>query len=197
MAFAHSPKIVTDGLVLALDAGNTKSYPGSGTTWYDLSGNGNNHTITNSPTFSNGEFTINETQSFTYNTMPTTGTNCTVVLFYKTTDGQELWVRGNTGSYYIAASYSGGNYYDENSGNPTYYVDTIARNNPTAYRNGNYHMWEAKNVNFSAWNQLNWFGYGSSWNMNGTVAFIAMYSRALTASESAQNYNALKGRFGL
>lgn len=38
MALAHSPRIVTDGLVLALDAGNTKSYPGSGTTWTDLSG---------------------------------------------------------------------------------------------------------------------------------------------------------------
>ena len=47
MALAHSPKIITDGLVLCLDAGNTKSYPGSGTTWTDLSGNGNNGTLTN------------------------------------------------------------------------------------------------------------------------------------------------------
>ena len=47
MALAHSPKIITDGLVLALDAGNTKSYPGSGTTWSDLSGNGNTGTLAN------------------------------------------------------------------------------------------------------------------------------------------------------
>jgi len=47
MGLAHSPRIVTDGLVLALDAGNTKSYPGSGTTWTDLSGNGNTGTLTN------------------------------------------------------------------------------------------------------------------------------------------------------
>jgi hypothetical protein len=52
MAFIHSPKIVTDGLVLALDAGNVKSYPGSGTTWLDKSGRGNNGTLTNGPTFS-------------------------------------------------------------------------------------------------------------------------------------------------
>jgi hypothetical protein len=52
MAFVHSPKIVTDGLVLALDAGNVKSYPGSGTTWLDKSGFGNNGTLTNGPTFS-------------------------------------------------------------------------------------------------------------------------------------------------
>lgn len=51
MAFVHSPKIVTDGLVLALDAGNVKSYPGSGTTWLDKSGRGNNGTLTNGPTF--------------------------------------------------------------------------------------------------------------------------------------------------
>ena len=45
MAFRYSPKIVTDGLVLALDAGSENSYPGSGTTWTDLSGNGNNGTL--------------------------------------------------------------------------------------------------------------------------------------------------------
>ena len=43
--------IVTDGLVLNLNASNLASYPRSGTTWYDLSGNGNNGTLTNGPTF--------------------------------------------------------------------------------------------------------------------------------------------------
>jgi hypothetical protein len=47
MAISYNPRIVTDGLVLALDAGNPKSYPGSGTTWTDLSGNGNNGTLVN------------------------------------------------------------------------------------------------------------------------------------------------------
>ena len=41
-----------NGLVLALDAANTKSYPGSGTTWTDLSGKGNNGTLVNGPTYS-------------------------------------------------------------------------------------------------------------------------------------------------
>ena len=52
MAFSRGPNIVTDGLVLALDAANTKSYPGTGTTWEDLSGNGNDGTLINGPTFS-------------------------------------------------------------------------------------------------------------------------------------------------
>ena len=51
MAFFHSPRIVTDGLVLALDAANNKSYPGSGTVWKDLSGNGNDASLVNSPDF--------------------------------------------------------------------------------------------------------------------------------------------------
>jgi hypothetical protein len=42
MALSHSPQIVRDGLVLYLDAANPKSYPGSGSTWFDLSGNLNN-----------------------------------------------------------------------------------------------------------------------------------------------------------
>jgi hypothetical protein len=44
---AHSPSIITNGLSLCLDAANSKSYPGSGTTWTDLSGNGNNGTLVN------------------------------------------------------------------------------------------------------------------------------------------------------
>ena len=48
-----SPRIVTSGLVLALDAADRNSYPRTGTTWTDLSGNGYNGTLTNSPTFSN------------------------------------------------------------------------------------------------------------------------------------------------
>ena len=51
MAKFNGPKIVTDGLVLCLDAGNSKSYPGSGTVWTDLSGRNNNGTLTNGPTF--------------------------------------------------------------------------------------------------------------------------------------------------
>ena len=51
MGFFRGPNIVRDGLVLALDAASPRSYPGSGSTWFDLSGNGNNGTLTNGPTF--------------------------------------------------------------------------------------------------------------------------------------------------
>lgn len=54
MSLNHSPKIVTDGLVLCLDAASRKSYPGSGTTWFDRSGNGNNGTLVNGVGYNSG-----------------------------------------------------------------------------------------------------------------------------------------------
>jgi len=51
MSAKGGPPIITDGLVLSLDAANNKSYPGSGTVWTDLSNSGNNGTLVNGPTF--------------------------------------------------------------------------------------------------------------------------------------------------
>jgi hypothetical protein len=64
MGLSHSPSVPTQSLMLYLDAANRRSYPGSGTTWFDLSGNGYNGTLVNSPTFSSsGFFTFNGTNS--------------------------------------------------------------------------------------------------------------------------------------
>ena len=59
MALFHSPRIVTDNLVLCLDAGNPKSYPGSGATWYDLSGRANHATLLNTPTHNGSDLLFN------------------------------------------------------------------------------------------------------------------------------------------
>ena len=48
------PHIVEDGLVLAIDAGSARSYPGSGTAWNDLSSTASVYTLTNGPTFNSG-----------------------------------------------------------------------------------------------------------------------------------------------
>lgn len=66
MSLSHAPSIVRNGLILCLDAANSRSYPGTGTTWTDLSGNGNNGTLENSPVFNsanNGYFEFNGTTS--------------------------------------------------------------------------------------------------------------------------------------
>ena len=54
MAFNFSPKVVTEGLVLYLDAANTKSYVSGSTTWNDISRTGANGTLINGPTFNSG-----------------------------------------------------------------------------------------------------------------------------------------------
>ena len=51
MSVNRSPKLVSDSQQIFLDAANVRSYPGSGTTWFDLSGNNNDGTLTNGPTF--------------------------------------------------------------------------------------------------------------------------------------------------
>lgn len=90
MSVNYNPRIVTSGLVLAFDAANRKSYPGTGTSWSDLSGNGITGTLTNSPTYSttNGGF-------FSFN-----GTNNFVVAQNNTaldtqTPSVEVWVQTN------------------------------------------------------------------------------------------------------
>jgi len=86
----NGPHIVTDGLVLALDAANTKSYTSGSLTWYDKSGNGNNGTFTASYSFdygSNGSITFDGISgSFFTSTIVTYGNNTT----------WEAWINRNT-----------------------------------------------------------------------------------------------------
>ena len=68
--FANNAPIVTDGLVFYVDAGNSKSYPGSGTTWSDLVGS-NEGTVTNGPVYSSsnaGVFDFDGTNDYVSHT---------------------------------------------------------------------------------------------------------------------------------
>jgi len=107
MALAHSPRIVTDGLVLCLDAGNAKSYPGSGTTWTDLSANGNNGTLVNGVGYngSNGGYlSFDGANDYSENSSPNLGItgNASITMscwFYdqktSTSTFQSLFAYGN------------------------------------------------------------------------------------------------------
>ena len=86
MAGSTGPDIVTDGLVLALDAANRKSYPGSGTVWNDLSGKANNGTLINGPVFNSGNVgNINFDGTNDYITLATATSNAiyTVNFWYQ------------------------------------------------------------------------------------------------------------------
>ena len=96
---------VTDGLILHLDAGNSNSYPGSGSTWFDLSGN-NNHATINGPTFSNSQikhFVLDGSNDDIASMNLSSYTNLTIEVWYydNRTPGQYdlLTYNGNSGSY--------------------------------------------------------------------------------------------------
>ena len=91
MGVFAGPEITESGLVLALDAANSKSYPGSGTTWTDLSGRSNSGTLINGPTYSstNGGSLVfdgtNDYGSIPHNTILNPGTGSfTFGGFFKT-----------------------------------------------------------------------------------------------------------------
>jgi hypothetical protein len=72
MSNNYGPRIVTDGLVLCLDAADRNSYPGSGSTWYDLSGNNYNGTISGATftTFNNnGVFYFYQNDSISFSSL--------------------------------------------------------------------------------------------------------------------------------
>jgi hypothetical protein len=175
---------------------------------YDTSGYGNHHNFSNgtsniNPVISKSPTKASIDESFYIGKsgyMNGAGATCTVQLWYSTTDIQELWCRGRLdGAYYLSAAYSGSNYYHSNCGSPTNWVDCKSCIDPIAegYKDGKYHMFEAKNVDFTNWNYFQWWGYGAAWNMVGNVSRIMVYNRNLTAAESKQNHAALRGRFGI
>ena len=225
---AHSPRIVTDGLVLCLDAGNTKSYPGSGTTWTDLSGNGNNGTLTNGVGYNSGNL----------GSLSFDGINDYVNL------GNILNI--GTGQFSIeciarVSSLSTGNYskvaskgvYNVNGWrlqmgkNPSNVYNLIFEYDPTSAitilspiqtdtwyhflvcRDGNNLMSTyangvlkntatvTSNLTNASYNYIIGNNGSASETLNGNVACYRHYNRALTASEIQQNFNALRGRFGI
>ena len=118
MAVHGGPNIVTDGLYTLLDARDPASYPGSGTTWTDLSGNGKNATlsaaaigtdVSGQMTFTSGnsEFaTISHDTNFAY----TATSNFTVSMWYMVTGTNSgfTWSKRAGSSTYIDAQHSAG-----------------------------------------------------------------------------------------
>lgn len=88
MGTAGGPNLVTKGLVLALDAASKRSYPGSGTTWFDLSGLANNGTIQNANQFNSAGYF-----EFDGNSQNTEATVATIEVNTNLTEGNtvEQW----------------------------------------------------------------------------------------------------------
>jgi hypothetical protein len=207
LQFAYNRVEVLDGTELSMQELVSSSY----TMVKDMSGYNNHHylnsTVGTQIPFSGNpnKLALDGSSQFIGRVGALTGVtnNCSVIIWYSTTDTKELWVEGQSTLYYIGASEpSPGtpNYYQQNAGTPTYYVDLNVTTNPMTpinYRNGAYHMFEAKGVDFSAFTQYQWFGYPSGWQLAGNVSCIQVYNRVLTAAESTQIFNANRGRYGI
>ena len=199
MGFSRGPKIVTDGLVLYLDAANQKSYPGSGTTWYDISGKGKHFTLDGSGITWNsaGYFTLADGGA-SYAGSTSTSTTSTLVFWIRSTDNQSLFWEGNDGSYYLGAYRVGNKEYYNNCGTPQFLLNTVdTANIYDSFPTGTWSMLEFKSVNLSTWTSSKFNKYASYTFGNGAVGSIMIYNRNLTAEESVQNYNATKSRFAI
>jgi hypothetical protein len=223
MARFVGPRIVTSGLVLCLDAANTKSYPGSGTTWTDLSGNGRNGTLTNVPTFSsanNGQIVFDGTDDYAITSSGIGVVSAATFLIWLKRNGSQVSFPGLI--YERTGSINGLSLRDSTlqigyTWNVTYFdwasglivpdgqwcmvVVSISSTSGTAYLCQSSGITSATNVGNHPSTTFGTFNIGQdplgSRFFKGSISSTMIYNRALTADEVAQNFNALRGRYGI
>ena len=227
MAYRNGPKITTDGLVLCLDAAISKSYPGSGTTWYDLS-TANNNSTRSGPIYSSnnkGIFSFDGTDDY-FDTGISTGTydangNSFFAWVYTTTyDRQKIWswyalVNNiqNRGDFELQSTSNNLKFqaYGQTTDNDTGF--TITTNkwwhvgfvwNPgqtvTIYVNGESKFNGTQTLSSQANGgnfRIGWRPYQNEKPWQGYMSQVTLYDRQLLANEVRQNFNATRGRFGV
>lgn len=210
MALGHNPSIVTSGLLFCVDAGNPRSYPGSGTAWNNAMTLGNNTTLVNGPTYSTsngGYFTFDGIDDYTTINIPsTTGSIC--FWYYYNADTVQKLIMGNANSMiYCGGGAGAGHWYNQNSDysfafswsnvsqwlymcavytsttNNSFYI-----NGSLAYSSTTYSLTKGTTYNVA----------GNYYNpQNCRFSMIQVYDNALTDIQILQNYNAMRGRYGL
>jgi hypothetical protein len=222
MGIFYNPKIVTDDLVLCLDAANKRSYPGTGTTWTDLAGS-NDGTLINGPTFdatNGGSIVLDGTNDFVSIPLaslptPNNSSNFTyeAVVKFDSLGWRTIFSQENgTGSGRIILGVHG-----TNSKLVTFFTSSLLQPSFDALStNTIYHV--ALGVSGSniyiglngVWDLISGSAFSSSGNgvinigkepnnggghVDGNVLAVRMHSRFLQDSELFENYRAIKGRY--
>jgi hypothetical protein len=225
MGVYGGPEVIQDGLVLSLDAGNKKSYPGSGTTWTDVSGRGNNGTLTNGPTYSSANggsivfdsvddyATLPSSSSFAFGTAnftlevwiyPQSFTTYTHMIAFPNQNTLALKAGrtgdGDGGIYFYTPSYT-------TFGSTPGWTLSLNTWNHVVFKRDSFVGYAFLNAlpkgsksgftnNFSA-QVLNIHNGWPGEFAQCRISSVKIYNRALTDSEILQNYIATKGRYGL
>ena len=215
-SFSFKP-IVTDGLVLYLDAANTKSYTGTGTTWYDLTKNGNNGVLTSGPVYNSengGNITFDGVDDYVNLGNPNSLDilNFTICTWAKSTsfsDYQNIIFKGSlTGQYGINLESSGRWSIQPNNTFPGWFINDYLELNTwyffcgtydgtkiTAYRDGvQKAQYSSPQSNYGSVVTVGADIYNNRY-FNGKISSVQIYNRPLTSSEILQNYNSTKSRF--
>lgn len=199
MGVYGGPSIITGGLVMFLDAANSRSYISGSNIWYDLINNNNFNIGNNGMTWdSSGVFNLYNGVGMSCDKIITASTGCTFQFWIKTSDLQALFWGGQDIPYYLGAYRVGSKEYYNLFGSPSFYLDTVEVSNIYDYLPDNkWHMVEFKNVDMSLITS-NYFNNYSGYNFDsGSISMIFLYNRNITQSESKQNYNSYKARFNL
>ena len=215
---------VTAGLVLNLDAGNAASYPGSGTAWTDLSGNGRNGTLTGGPTYSSadgGSIVFDGTNDFVQCSGSLTATAATFVIWMRRNGPQDdfdgiIYSRSANATGLSFFGTTNKISYTWNNAVNTYTWDSgltipdltwcmvavsVTSTSATAYLCQSGGITSATNTVSHTSTVLDDVklaqdDLGGRF-FNGRISVAMIYDRALSADEITQNFNALRGRYGL
>jgi hypothetical protein len=219
MSVAYNPKIVTNGLSLYLDGFNNKSYPGTGTTWFDISSNARNATVNGSPVFSNGFFDI--TGDNTYISLSNSGlvprtndfTYCCWVNFDAADSLDTIFENGSwTDTLLFRYETNQFTVYSEGAlrGTISWAATTGVWNNIVLKRESNTVSCYINNVltgtpftmnldinlaNPNLWLMRSQHTTGQF--TNGKISVFSIYNRSLSVAEISQNFNATRGRYGI
>ena len=214
------PKIVESGLVLHWDVTNAASYPGSGTTIYDISGNGNTGTFGGNPTYSSNQegylvFDGVGDQINSSFTGPSGARTWAYWVNYSSltqNNGEGYQLQGIQASggytyigivdggniYYYIGTGTGGNLSGSNITTNTWYYITLTFDGSsyTVYVNG-----EQRATGGASQGSTSATLYGGAINSNhhlyGYGSEWQFYNRGLSQSEVQQNFNAGRGRYGI